>query len=377
MDIATIIDSISNSGWKIVNLKKDGKHSIINIKDESSFSSLYQNNAEHLKEKYKHSRLMAGLALSGYVRENFLTDKSNKVVGYDYVISYDEEEDDEFLTPITAYISTWTPMMITTTTLYISRKDRSKESLNQILKNAVIRSIGIACNITNDISKFDPFTGIEKSSHDNFFDDSDSIEDALSMLNKDEVKYFLVDPFGYVRFECGSTKYTILSGSFNPLHKGHERLVRASEKYNKEGSSAFELSVFNSEKLDISSEEVYHRLSQFAGQYLIFVTNQGNFLDKSRILPSATFVVGFDTAQRILDVKFYNNNESELLESIKELRERTKFIVGGRYLDGKFRVASDLVCPDIIDDSMRDLFLELTEEEFREDISSTSLRESS
>lgn len=227
------------------------------------------------------------------MRENFLTDKSNKVVGYDYRITQDDDEEEEFLTPITAYISTWTPLAITTTTLYINRKNRSKEQINEILKNAIVRSLGIACKVSDDISNFDPFSGMEKSSHDNFYDDSDSIEMALSMLNNKEVNYFFVDQFGYVRFEQSATKYTILSGSFNPFHRGHENLIKAAKNYDKEGTIALELSVYNSEKLDIPNEEVYHRLSQFAGQYLVFVTSQGNFFNKSRLLPSATFVVGY------------------------------------------------------------------------------------
>jgi hypothetical protein len=131
----------------------------------------------------------------------------------------------------------------------------------------------------------------------------------------------------------------IVSGSFNPLHEGHVRMARSALKMlqtNGEASDRawellFELSATNVEKPPLPPEEVLRRVAQFIpaassstasseppplafdrGAALrpyvchpacpVVVTRAPRFMDKARLFPGASFVLGVDTAARLVQV---------------------------------------------------------------------------
>jgi hypothetical protein len=91
------------------------------------------------------------------------------------------------------------------------------------------------------------------------------------------------------------------------------------------------------------------------------------FLDKSRAYPKGIgFVVGYDTAERLLDPRFYKD-EAQLAESLATFRDRgNTFYVLGRASNGVFKTILDL--PGYTDN--RDLFRQLMGQL---DISATAL----
>jgi hypothetical protein len=95
-------------------------------------------------------------------------------------------------------------------------------------------------------------------------------------------------------------------------------------------------------------------------------------VEKARLYPGTTFVVGFDTAERILQTRFYNDSEQELKEALETIREQgCHFLVAGREDgEGNFHEADAL---DVIPD-FRDLFRPIPTALFRQDISSTEIR---
>lgn len=160
----------------------------------------------------------------------------------------------------------------------------------------------------------------------------------------------------------------LLSGAFNPLHDGHRELARVAEQ-RVGGPLAFELAWVNVDKPPLDFLTIEARCRQFADRPVV-LTREPTFVLKSRLFPNTTFVVGVDTAERIVQPRYYGS-ESAMLAALAEIRTHgCRFLVAGRSEGDSFRTLSQLNLPS----SARDLFEEISEREFRRDISSTELR---
>ena len=163
----------------------------------------------------------------------------------------------------------------------------------------------------------------------------------------------------------------VLSGSFNPLHRGHWQLAAVAER--KLGRPvAFEISIANVDKPDIALGDLMARLDQFHGLDAVAITRAATFEAKARLFPECIFVVGADTAIRILQPRCYGNDPERMHDALNTIRANgCRFLVGGRLdPDGPFVELDAIGIPD----EFRDLFMGLSETEFRVDISSTELR---
>jgi Cytidylyltransferase-like len=163
----------------------------------------------------------------------------------------------------------------------------------------------------------------------------------------------------------------LLCGSFNPLHDGHLRLA-ACAAARLQSPVAFEIGVVNADKPPLAADEVRRRLAQFVGRGDVWLTRQPNFLGKSHLFPGAVFVIGYDTAVRVLDPRFYGGHDAAVRAALATLdQHRCRFLVAGRTdPSGRFQPAEELP----VADDFRSLFCSLTEAEFRSDLSSTAFR---
>lgn len=162
----------------------------------------------------------------------------------------------------------------------------------------------------------------------------------------------------------------LLSGSFNPLHAGHERLLQTAAAL-LGLPAAFELPIINADKAPLSYAEVLRRIDQFRGRYTVILDLAPLFVQKAALFPSSVFVVGYDTAERLVAPRYYDNSEAHMIEAMATIRAAgCRFLVAGRVQDGVLRTLPDLAMPDAV----RDLFTALPSEAFRMDISSTELR---
>ena len=176
------------------------------------------------------------------------------------------------------------------------------------------------------------------------------------------------DPDGRFHADAASPKL-LLPGSFNPLHEAHLELARTAAAIERT-APAFEISLVNVEKPAVSDEEVRRRLTQFMWHYPVWLTRAPTIVEKARLFPGAAFVVGADTASRIVALRYYGDSTERMGEALSEFRAlQCRFLVAGRVdASGTFVGLDQLTIPE----SHRDLFRGIP---FRRDVSSTQLRQ--
>ncbi len=161
----------------------------------------------------------------------------------------------------------------------------------------------------------------------------------------------------------------LIPGSFNPIHAGHRELHKVAQEI-LGGPVAFELAIVNADKPPLDFYSIKQRHAQFVAEPLA-VTRAPLFIDKARLFPNTTFVVGYDTAVRLIDPRFYNQSAERMHAALAELRKLgARFLVAGRLTDSGFLTFDSLAVPA----GFGDLFESIPESRFRADISSTGLR---
>ncbi len=193
--------------------------------------------------------------------------------------------------------------------------------------------------------------------------------DLLEALMRGERTALLCEPDGSVRADAPAP-LALLPGSFNPLHDGHTALATVASRLLRV-TVAYELSLANVDKPDLDAIEVSRRLAAFRGVAPVWITRAATFARKAELFPCCAFVVGFDTAIRIVDAKYYGNDEAARDACLRNLIARgCRVLVGGRRIGEDFRIwEGEAITPEF-----RKLFVTLREEEFRIDRSSTELR---
>lgn len=163
----------------------------------------------------------------------------------------------------------------------------------------------------------------------------------------------------------------LIPGSFNPPHAGHQQIINIAEA--RTGLvAALELSIGNVDKPPLDYQEIGTRLRDIASTLNrpAWLTRMPTFVEKARRFPGATFAVGVDTIVRIAEGRYYANSDDRDAAMDFLAEQGTRFMVFGRTMDGEFRTLSTLTLPR----TLANLCIEISEDEFRADVSSTDLR---
>ncbi len=163
----------------------------------------------------------------------------------------------------------------------------------------------------------------------------------------------------------------LLPGSFNPLHAGHIGLARYAAKH-LGLPAAFEMSVANVDKPDLDIDEIRRRVQPFCWQAPVWLTRAPRFTQKAKLFPGAVFVVGADTALRVVSPRYNDNDDARVLQALSEIEAQgCRFLVACR-ADAQRQCLSmdDVPVPA----EFASLFEAIPATRFRFDVSSTALR---
>ncbi len=199
----------------------------------------------------------------------------------------------------------------------------------------------------------------------------------IDRLYEEQIGAIVIGPDG-VSTESVPDQPLVLAGSFNPLHDGHLAMLDAAQQMvNRQ--AYFEISIENVDKPRLAKSELQKRAAQISktGGSLI-VTNAQRFTEKSSLIPGAIFVIGMDTYIRLMDGRYYPDHvagdHSAVENSLDLIYENgCRFIVAGRVDDrNQFTILHDIDFE--VPKRFKDMFTELTETQFRSDLSSTEIR---
>jgi hypothetical protein len=242
------------------------------------------------------------------------------------------------------------------------RRDRATEE--DVVSRAIVLWLARACGIAAP----SPKTLLEADEH--FAETVVPTADTIDRLLAGEVDRVTAQPDGQLMLSA-PRPLVLLPGSFNPAHTGHMLLARVAEELRQQ-PTAFEISVTNVDKPPLAGETVRHRLAQFAWKSSVELTRAPTFLEKSRLFPRTTFVIGADTAERLVAPKYYGDEEDRMHGALEEIaRSGASFLVAVRIdAAGRLRALSDIAVPR----RYGDIFTEIPEHRFRLDTSSSEIR---
>jgi hypothetical protein len=247
------------------------------------------------------------------------------------------------------------------------RRDRAAEE--DLVARAIVLWLARACGVTAPgAAGLSPRSLLDAD--EDYAETAVAAADTIHRLLAGEVDRVTVQPDGQMVLSAPQPSL-LLPGSFNPLHEGHVSLARVAEELRQQ-PLAFEISVTNVDKPPLAAETVRHRLAQFAWKSPVELTRAPTFVEKSRLFPGTTFVVGADTAERLFGAKYYGDDEARMHRALEEIANS-----GGRFLVAVRIDAVGRVCrlSDIpIPRRYADLFTEIPEHRFRLDTSSSEIR---
>ena len=242
------------------------------------------------------------------------------------------------------------------------RRDRAAEE--DLVSRAIVLWLAHACGIAAP----SPRSLLDADEH--FAETVVATVDTIDQLLAGELDRVTVQPDGQMMLSAPPPA-VLLPGSFNPLHAGHVLLARVAEELRQQ-PLAFEISVTNVDKPPLAGETVRHRLTQFAWKSPVELTRAPTFLEKSRLFPRTTFVIGADTAERLVAPKYYGDDEVRMHLALEEIANSGgSFLVAVRIdAAGRVRALNDIPVPR----RYADLFTEIPEHRFRFDTSSSEIR---
>lgn len=169
---------------------------------------------------------------------------------------------------------------------------------------------------------------------------------------------------------------TLLPGSFNPIHQGHRDMAGAVYLRTNGRPIVYMLTADSPHKPRLTAQQLLarvamfrHERNKFLGTAVLFTQDDPLFIDKARQHPGLGFIIGADTAIRMLDPQWGPAIEP-MLQEFRQLG--THFYLFGRDVDGHY-LSPETVLERHVPRQYRALFHCMSERQAQ--ISSTEIRE--
>jgi len=268
---------------------------------------------------------------------------------------------------------------VTTYSLTFVKGSRSRFQEDRLAGGLLLHALAEACSLPSEW----PACGRDELSPDEaVVCDRRDVADATAALLSGAVSVVELYAGSLAALSAARPK-VLLPGSFNPLHEGHVGLLRTACELLGEGTvGGFELAVTNADKGTMGRDELERRAAQFTSgaafggaagappQFSLVLTDAPLFVQKAELLPDTVFLVGVDTALRIVMPKYYGDSAERMAAVLSQIAGHgCSFLVAGRLMAGVW-VEPNAVRPP---PGFEGLFRSLPT--FRADISSTELRE--
>ncbi len=248
--------------------------------------------------------------------------------------------------------------------LVLEKGRRDREAEEDIASRLVLLALAEACGVQDTLD-------LQLASADSLETNRHLHPNPLEQLLSGEAGFVAVNSDGATTVDHPAPA-ALLPGSFNPLHQGHEALAQAASGIL--GTDvAYELSVTNVDKPALTADEVRQRVAQFRGKGTVVLTRADTYHKKAALFPGCAFVIGWDTAVRLVDPRYYGGGQAAMTAALLDIwAAGCRFLVAGRHIEGKFRTLADVAVPQGFEGLLRGI----PESAFRIDISSTALRDS-
>jgi hypothetical protein len=245
--------------------------------------------------------------------------------------------------------------------LEMLRHARDRAGEEQLVSLLLLHAVALACGLEGG-EPLPLLPGEQVQS------EKTSVHDPLALLLAGSAGTVTIEADGR-RAADAPVRGVLLSGSFNPLHVGHEQMARAAAELLQLPAS-FELPIVNADKPPLGYAEIERRIDQFAGHYRVVLSREPLFVGKANLFPGCVFAIGYDTAERLVDPRYYGG-AAERDAALAAIRAQgCRFVVAGRAVAGTFHTLADIALPA----GFADLFIELPEHAFRSALSSTAIR---